>query len=191
MPSEARYNELFQAATQLTDGLVRIDGQAIPRLGFGQKRKLKNARKLLRQATQESPHNAAPYLMLAKVAESLGEHECCLTHLQQAWELEPQNLILIVELSGAYGHIGQHQQALAILVEGNRHYPNEPRILFNLGLSCLLTHQIQTALEIFAQLVEIEPDYSLNDQLLAYTQCILAGSVPLPQSQSDIAQAMG
>ncbi|PCJ91737.1 MAG: hypothetical protein COA46_07280 [Porticoccaceae bacterium] len=181
---------LFTEAGDLIEGLVRLDGQPCPKLGFFQKRKLKKAKPLLQQAALESPENGAPYLMLAKVEERLGEHEDYLSSLQKSWLLEPGNLVLVIELSSAYGQLGKQHEAISVLIEGRKYYPSEPRILFNLGVSFLLINQSQSAKDIFVEMIEIEPDYEMNHKMLAYSQRILSGDVPAPNNQSDIAKGI-
>ncbi len=81
----------------------------------------------------ESPANPAPLLFLEKIDMCLGDRSSALDWIQKAWLLEPDNLILIVELSGTYGLLGMHQKAIDVLLEGRKLYPEEPRILSNLG----------------------------------------------------------
>jgi len=67
MPSEEKYMELFGAASELAEGLIQLDGQNAPAIGFFDKRKLKKARNLFESAAKESPENAAPFLMEIRV----------------------------------------------------------------------------------------------------------------------------
>ncbi|MBN4055203.1 tetratricopeptide repeat protein [bacterium AH-315-K03] len=190
MASEEKYMELFTEAGNLAGDLIRLDGQPAPKLGFFQKRKLKKAARLYEQATHEAPENGAPHLMLGKVQERLGEHEKYLASLQKAWLLETGNLILIIELSGAYGFLNKHQEAISVLLEGRKHYPDEPRILFNLGISFLLTNQANGAIEVFEKMVVIEPDYEMNQKMLEYAKKVASGEAPSPKGQSDIAKGI-
>jgi tetratricopeptide (TPR) repeat protein len=145
MAAAEKYMELFTEAGNLAGDLIRLDGQPAPKLSFFQKRKLKKAARLYKLSTHEAPENGALHLMLAKVLERLGEHENYLSSLQKAWLLEPGNFILIIELSGAYGFLNKHQEAISVLLEARKYYPDEPRILFNLGVSFLLIDQAKGA----------------------------------------------
>lgn len=187
VPSEEKYMRIFKEGCDLSTGLIQLDGQQAKKLGFFDKRKLKKAKSLFELSAIESPENAAPYLMLAKVSHSLGEFPASLDFLLKAWNLEPANLILVIELSGAYGVLGKHKEAISVLEEGIKYHPNEPRILFNLGISYLLENQSKMAVDIFQKTVEIEPDYPQNSALLKYSQDILAGRKARPRSQSEIA----
>jgi tetratricopeptide (TPR) repeat protein len=188
MPSEEKYMELFTKGCKLSEGLIQLDGQPPKKLGFFDKRKLKKAKSLLELAAPESPDNAAPYLMLAKVSHSLGERSESLNYLLRAWELQPANLILVIELSGAYGVLGKHKEAISVLEEGIKYHPNEPRILFNLGVSYLLENVPKLALDTFKEAVRIEPDFAQNHALLKYSQEILSGQKSAPRNQAEIAQ---
>lgn len=188
MPSEEKYMELFTKGCNLSEGLIQLDGQPPKKLGFFDKRKLKKAKSLLELAAPESPGNAAPYLMLAKVSHSLGEGRESLNYLLRAWELQPANLILVIELSGAYGVLGKHKEAISVLEEGIKYHPNEPRILFNLGISYLLENVPKLALDTFKEAVRIEPDFAQNYSLLKYSQEILSGEKSAPRNQAEIAQ---
>ena len=173
--------KLFSEGGKLANGLIRLDGQKTREPGFFQKRKLKKAKGLFELAAKEDPENGAPYLMIGKIEERLGNHKEYLSNLQKAWLLEPGNLILIIELSGAYGLLGKHDEAISVLLEGRKNYPNEPRVLSNLGISFLLTGQSAHAVEIFQEIVEIEPDYEMNHKLLAYSKDVYEGNKPHPK----------
>jgi tetratricopeptide (TPR) repeat protein len=188
MPSEEKYMAFFTEGCNLSKGLIQLDGQNRNQLGFFDKRKLRKARSRFELSTIESPENAAPYLMLAKIAHSLGEYDESLHRLLKAWDLEPANLILVIELSGAYGVLGRHKEAISVLEEGMKYYPNEPRILFNLGISYLLENMPKLAVEIFEKTVQIEPDFPQNHSLLKYSQDISTGKKPTPRNQGEIAQ---
>jgi Flp pilus assembly protein TadD len=190
MASEEKYMQLFKEAGNLAGDLIRLDGQPAPKLSFFQKRKLKKAARLYELSTHEAPDNGAPHLMLAKVQERLGENENYLSSLQKAWLLEPGNLTIIVELGGAYGFINKHQEAISILLEGRKYYPDEPRILFNMGVSFLLLDQAKGAVEIFEEMVLIEPDYEMNHKMLAYSKRLALGEITAPKDQSDIAKGI-
>lgn len=188
MPSEEKYMELFGAASELAEGLIQLDGQSSPAIGFFAKRKLKKARSLFEAATKESPENAAPFLMLAKVESSLGDDDKSLDWLQKAWLLEPENLILIIELSGAYGSVNLHKEAISVLLEGLKHYPNDPRVLFNLGISFLFENQAEAAVDMFLKAVEIEPDFELNHKILHYSKEVAGGIKTAPKNHNDISK---
>jgi len=188
MSSKEKYMALFKEGAELVDGLLRLDGQKTPKLNFFQRRKLKKAKRLYELASIESRENAAPLLVLAKIEERLGNHTEALAWLQKSWLLEPGNLILTIELSGAYGLVGKHQEAISVLLEGRKNYPNEPRILFNLGVSFLLIGQAGAAVDIFLKAIEIEPDYEMNHRILAYSKDVVGGRKSSPKDQSDIAK---
>ncbi len=188
MPSEEKYMELFTEGCNLSEGLIQLDGQAHKNLGFFGKRKLRKSKALFERAAPESPSNAAPYLMLAKISHSLADKEGSLEYLLKAWDLEPANLILVIELSGAYGVLGKPKEAISVLEEGLKYHPFEPRILFNLGISYLLENRSDSAVEVFQKAVEIEPEFEQNEKLLNYSQSVLSGSLPTPKSQAEIAK---
>jgi len=188
VPSEEKYRELFDAGCKLAMELIQVDGGGNPSPGFFAKRKLRKAKALFQSATFENPENAAPLLMLAKIEDSLGDKFRSLDWLQKAWLLEPDNLILLIELGGAYGLVGKHKEATTVLLEGKKLYPNEPRILFNLGISFLLQNQPKAAVEVFDKTVEIEPDFELNQKILKYSKEVANGNMPTPRNQSEIAK---
>ena len=188
MASEEKYMRLFTEGCNLSKGLIQLDGQLHKDLGFFEKRKLKKAKELFELSLLEDPSNAAPCLMIAKISHSLGDKSNSLGWLLKAWELEPANLILVIELSGAYGVLGKHKEAISVLEEGVKYHPNEPRILFNLGVAHLLENNPKLAVEIFQKTVAIEPDFPQNHKLLKYSQEICNGTRPTPQDQSEIAK---
>ncbi|HEY5581601.1 MAG TPA: hypothetical protein VIK56_10645 [Rhodoferax sp.] len=189
MSSEEEYMRLFTEGCNLSKGLIQLDGQPHKSLGFFEKRKLKKAKELFELSLLEDPSNAAPCLMIAKVSHSLGDNLNSLDWLLKAWELEPANLMLVIELSGAYGVLGKHREAISVL-EGVKYHPNEPRILFNLGVSYLLENNPQLAVAIFQKTVEIEPDSLQNHKLLKYSQEVCNGTRTTPRDQSEIARSI-
>jgi tetratricopeptide (TPR) repeat protein len=190
MPSEEKYSEIYSEGGKLVDGLLQVDRQKIKKLTFFQKRKLKKAKGLFELAAIESPENGAPFFMIAKIEQRLGEHEKSLSYFQKAWLLEPHTLIVIIELSGAYVLLGKYQEAISILIEGRKQYPNEPRVLFTLGISFLLIGQTKPAIEIFTDMIELESDYEMNHQMLAYSKDVLAGKKPTPKDYSEILRSI-
>ncbi len=190
MSSDEKYMQLFKEGCNLSKGLIQLDGQPHKNLGFFEKRKLKKAKEFFELSSLEDPGNAAPCLMIAKVHQSLGEIPHSLAWLLKAWELEPANLILVIELSGAYGVLAKHKEAISVLEEGIKYHPNEPRILFNLGISFLLDSKPKLAAEIFQKTVEIEPNFSQNHKLLKYSLQVSNGTRPIPRNQSEIAKGI-
>ena len=188
MPSEEKYMELFTEGCNLSEGLTQLDGQTHKNLGFFDKRKLRKSKDLFERAAPESPGNAAPYLMLAKISHSLADKEESLDYLLKAWDLEPANLILVIELSGAYGVLGKLKEAISVLEEGLKYHPCEPRILFNLGISYLLENRSDLAVQVFQKTVEVEPEFEQNEKLLKYSKSVFSGSLPAPKSQAEIAK---
>ena len=188
LSSEERYLRLFKEGCELSRGLLHIDGQPLKSPGFFEKRKLHKAKRLFESSALEQPANAAPCLMIAKVAYSLGETSNCLQWLLKAWELEPANLILVIELSSAYGALGKHREAVSVLQEGIKYHPDEPRILFNLGLSYLLDRNPELAVAMFQKAVAIEPEFSQNHRLLQYSQSVFEGTKLMPRDPSEISR---
>lgn len=188
MTSEEKYLKLFTEGCDLSEGLIQLDGRPHKGLGFFDKRRLKKAKALFELSAIESPKNAAPYLMLAKVAQGLNNKSESLNWLMKAWDLEPANLILVIELSSAYGVLGKNKEAISVLEEGVKYYPDEPRVLFNLGVSYLLENRPISAVDIFRKVVEIEPDFAQNHKLLKYSQDVCSGKKRTPHSRSEIAK---
>ena len=188
MNSEEKYKKFFTAGGKLSKDLIQLDGIEPKKIGFFEKRKLKKAKKYFELSSNESPGNAAPFLMLSKVSFSLGNQSESLSYLLKAWDLEPANLILVIELSGVYGVLGKHKEAISVLEEGIKYYPKEPRVLFNLGLAYLLENRAKEAVDIFRTTVDIEPEFKQNHSLLKYSMDVLSGKRPVPKTQSEIAR---
>jgi Flp pilus assembly protein TadD len=83
--------------------------------------------------------------------------------LQQALEIEPQNVPALINLGGAYVMVGRHREAIAPLEAAREEEPHNPMIWINLGAAYLGNPVVATpeqqmrAIQAFQRAVELDP----------------------------------
>lgn len=183
-----QFDELFQKAGTLSEGLIRLDKLNTPKIGFFDRNKLKQAIDLFEKALDLDPYNTSSHFLKAKCHESLNQGHKALESLKLAFEIEPYNEIICIEIGSALTRERDFERAIEILEEGTQYNPNEPRILSNLGIAYLLSGQAQKAVAVYTKLVEIEPDYELNPRFLKFARNIANGDIDSPKTEEDISK---
>lgn len=180
----------FSKASDLSKGLLQFDTAGGVNIGFNGKRKLKKAIGHYDNVIVIDPSNAGAYLLKAKCHESLDESSEAVGALENAIQIEPYNEILYCEIGAALMKQRDFVRAIELMEQGVNYFPEEARILSNLGLSYLFTNMADKAVKVYDKLIEIEPEYELNKRFLAYSKRVLNGELSAPQSESDIAKSI-
>lgn len=184
------YKAAFDKGAALIKGSIELDGQQLGALGFFERRRLNKALKHFEEASSIEPTNGAPMLFIAKIKQRIGDHDGSLQWLKKANSVEPANLILSIETGAALGRLGKHREAAAMLEVAVQHYPHEPRIQCNLGLSYLMAGETENALKTFGLLVQLEPDFPTNKKLLNLANEVRLGKKPTPKNEAEIAKML-
>jgi Flp pilus assembly protein TadD len=175
---------------RLVDGRVNLDGCALPKPGFFEKRRLLKGVRLLEQAANVEPPYGAASLFAAKVYERLGHNEESLRWMRKAQLVAPDNLIVALELGGVLSKQGLHTEAVAVLAKAVELGPNDPRVHSNLGVSLLLSGDAKGSIAIFKTLVALEPDKPINKRLLNLAVEVCEGRKTQPTSEAEIIRSL-
>ena len=184
--TDIEYKSLWDKGIELLDGRINLDGNPLPKPGFFERRRLHKASVLFERAASVAPENAAPLLFLGKIEERLGNAEACVDWLKRANELEPNNLIVVLELGGALGRSGKHAESASVMMAVARSHPNDPRIHVNLGLSLLMAGEANDAVQAFEHVVKLEPDLPANRRLLSFAVSVANGTKAAPRSLREL-----
>ncbi len=180
------FTKLFNKAGSLSKNLIRLDKTESTRTGFFERGKLKQAIELYEEALKIDPLHTGSLIFKAKCHETLNQNSEALQSLERAFEIEPFNVIICVEIGAALTKKRLFDRAIEILEQGAQYHPEDPRVLSNLGLSYLFAGLANRAVIIYEKLVEVEPEYSLNPRFLSYAKRVASGDVGTPQTEDDI-----
>ena len=182
------YRVKFEKAAKLLDGDIDLDGMSLPRPGFFERRKLRKALVAFQEAAEASKENAAPLLLLGKIEERLGNLQANSKWLKKANEVEPNNLVIVLEFGASLAKQGFHQEAADLLAPMAEAHPNDPRVHCNLALSLLLAGDAPSAVAAFEHVFNLEPEVQVNQRLLKFAVDVSGGLIPYPKSEADIAR---
>ncbi len=186
----SEYDVAFRKGSQLADGLLSLDGQALPKPGFLERRRLAKALGFFTEAARVEPPFGAASLMAAKVEERLGHPEESLRWLRTAHVKAPGNVIVAIELGAALSRQGLHREAVPVLSQAAELNPDDPRVHCNLGLAQLMSGGHAAAVAAFERTVALEPDRSVNAKLLKLAVDVREGRKTAPTSEADIRQSL-
>ena len=183
-----KFNSLYNKACSLYNGLLILDREEKPKLGFFDKRKLIKSIATFEAALKIHPASWQSMVFIAKAHQSLGNMESALSWLQQAHEHEPLNASIAKELGLCAGTLGNHPLAIRYMANVAELNPNDFILHVNLGVSYLLSGQLNQAKAAFSQAAISEPSNPTNGKLVSLVENVILGKVPCPKSQSEIAK---
>jgi len=179
-------SQLFMTAHGLCENLLKFDQHASPSIGFKEKQKLKKALSLYDKVLSLDPESVEALLFKAKCYNCLDNNHEGYRALQTAIGISPPHIILYCEIGATLLQLEYYQKARHAMEEAITHFPEEPRILGNLGLAYLFDNKPEQALDVYQELLKVEPEYPLNARLLSYTERILKGDSTYPKSKIDL-----
>ena len=118
----------------------------------------------------------------------MGNLDANVAWLRKANDVEPNNLLVALELGAALGRRGLHHESLHILGNAAMANPGDPRIHCNFGLSLLMAGEAERAVHAFEHTTALEPEVVVNHKLLAYAVEVAAGRKSVPTNEREIAR---
>lgn len=104
---------------------------------------------LLTKFSELNPNLTWPYLEDAKLSIKILNYEKAQTSLQQAVKLGEKNQDVFLSLAFVYDVQGNSAEAAGTLLEAKKHFPNDPKIQFNLALSYEKSGKVSEAIEAY------------------------------------------
>ena len=121
-----------------------------------------NAHQLLRRMTQacvREPKNPVYLYGKALALGRLDRPQEALAALQQALDLDPDNIIVQREIAAQYFESNRYQEALPILISLRHRYPQDEVILYYLGRIYQERHQTDQALTAMERVQSLNPAF--------------------------------
>jgi tetratricopeptide (TPR) repeat protein len=185
-----RHNVLYEQANALLKGEVLIDGQPLAnRPGFFARRKLRKAMRLFEEVPKLNPENWAAVFFMAKAHHRLGETKEALELMLRAHRGDPTVSGFAREAGLVAGQLGRFQESIELAKRAIETRPTDGSLYSNLGLSCLLAGEPAQAVQAFERAVELERGHHLTPRLLWVARQVLAGALPAPRSEAEVARA--
>ena len=184
------HNDLYARANELLEGLAILDDAPQKKLGFFQKRHLRQAIELHQQVLEINPANWPSMVMIGKAFQRLDELDSALKWFLQAHECVPDNPSVAKEVGYAAGRLGKHDVAVHAMEPVAKQHLNNAGLQFNLGLSCLMAGKLANARSAFERTVALEPQRDLNRKLLALVKEVETGKRPCPKTEAEISRAI-
>ncbi len=181
---------MFQKGSRLVEDRINIDGRALPKPGFFERRRLTKALGFFEQAARVEPPFGAASFLAAKAEERLGHPQECLRWLRTAQAKAPGNVIVSIELGAALSRQGLHSEAARVLSKAAELNPDDPRVHCNLGLALLMSGASGGAASAFERAVALEPDHPMNAKLLELAVEVREGRKAAPASEADILRSL-
>ncbi len=186
-----KHNKLYDEAYSLLKGLVHLDGNPEPSIGFFAKRKLNRSIKLFREVLEINPKNWAASVFTAKAYQSLGNNELALNSLMVAWEHCDGNPSVAKEIGMTAGQLGRHDVVISVLRPLCEHGNNDAGLLINFGLSLLFTGMLDSAKAQFESAMKVEPNNPMNVKLVKTTDMIIEKGLKRPANERELLLLLG
>jgi cytochrome c-type biogenesis protein CcmH/NrfG len=93
----------------------------------------KKAEPLLEQLKAD-PKNAKLLFQVGKIYESAHQFKDAVSYYDKSLEIDPKDVNVLAEKAGCQYYLGDADKAIATLGTALQHSPNDPRVLFNLGM---------------------------------------------------------
>jgi tetratricopeptide (TPR) repeat protein len=191
---EFRVHEQVLPSVRRSKGDVRWADIEVLHTGYSdralRRRKLERDLRLLHLEEQEHPEHPFALFNLGSVYRDLGQYAQALPLLCRSVELShPKDSIirkLYALIAGCHEALGQHEQALASVIEGLKHCPDDAELLFLRGVYLLHKGELAGAETAFTDLLTNRPAAhfaSVADGLRSYKARHLLGQVLLKQGR--------
>ncbi len=181
-----QHNKSFDEACSLQKGLVHLDGNPDPSIGFFAKLKLKKSIKLFNKVLEINPTNLAASVFTAKAYQSLGDNESALKCLLVAWKHCGGNQSVAKEIGMTGGQLGRHDIVISVLRPLCEIGTNDAGLLTNYALSLLFTGDLEAAKYQFETALKVEPNNPMNGKLVNTMKTIIEKGLKHPTNEREL-----
>jgi tetratricopeptide (TPR) repeat protein len=185
-----RFNALYEKGCNLQKDLVILDGHPQRRPGFLGRRKLKESIQAFEEALEIHPASWQSMYFVGKALQALGELDSALTWFVRASQIEPENPSLAKETGLCAARLGKHLAAIRFMRPAATAHPGDAGLQCNIGLSHLMSEQVDEAVASFSLAVKADPGSKMNQKLLNLAEAVARNEVPCPRSEAEILEAM-
>ena len=185
-----RFNALYEKGCKLQKDLVILDGHPQRKPGTLGQRKLKESIQVFNEALSIHPGSWQAMYFIGKALQALGDLESALTWFVQALRIEPDNPSAAKEAGLCAARLGKHLAAIRFMEAAACAHPGDAGLQCNIGLSYLMSAQVNKAIASFSQAVEADPGSKMNRRLLELSQAVGRKEIPCPRSEAGILESM-
>jgi tetratricopeptide (TPR) repeat protein len=180
------FNTLYEEACEIQKGLIILDGTRRGGPGLFGRRKLKKSIQLFKEALAIHPSSWQSMYFIGKAFQALGDLETALSWFVKAAKFEPENPSVAKEAGLCAGKLGKHAAAIRLMAAAASAHPDDAALQCNIGLSYLMSKQVEKARSSFSQAVEARPGDRTNQRLLELAEAVAGNRVSCPRSEKEI-----
>ncbi|MCK5632481.1 tetratricopeptide repeat protein, partial [bacterium] len=118
-------------------------------------------------ALKINPHYAKAYIQRAKIFLALKKYKYCLNDLEQASNLEKNNLQTLFDIAFTANIIGQTNKALEAYKKVLTILPNHTQTFYNIGYTLRIAGDLDNAIIYYQKALEQNPNYNAAQYALA------------------------
>jgi Flp pilus assembly protein TadD len=181
-----RFNALYDKGCNLQKDLVILDGLPRRRPGIFGRRKLKESIQSFKEALAIHPGSWQSMYFIGKAFQALGDPESALSWFVKASKIETENPSVAKEAGLCAARLGKHLAAIRFMKAAALAHPGDAALQCNIGLSYLMSEQVNEAKASFSQAVTAEPGDKMNQKLLKLVESVAANEIPCPRSEAEI-----
>lgn len=185
-----RFNSLYEKGCELQRSLIILDGRPRKRLGLFGRKKLKKSIRSFEEALAIHPSSWQSMFFIGKAFQALGDLESALPWFVKTAKFEPENPSVAKEAGLCAAQLGKHLAAIRFMKAAAAAHPGDAALQCNIGLSYLMSKQVDEARASFSQAVQAQPRDKMNPRLLKLAEEVAENKVPCPRSEREILEAI-
>lgn len=108
---------------------------------------------------KQNPKDRETRLKLGNFFYDLGRFDAAIPWYEEAWALDPSDVLVSTDLGTSYLYVGNVAKALEQYQQSLKIDPDHAQTLQNLGIAYFTTGEYQKAIEVWDRLLEAHPDY--------------------------------
>jgi tetratricopeptide (TPR) repeat protein len=180
------FNALYDKGCGLQKDLVILDGSPRRRPGFLGRRKLKESIQAFKEALAIHPGSWQSMYFIGKALQALGDLESALTWFMRASKIEPENPSIAKEAGLCAAQLGKHLAAIRFMKPAASAHPRDAGLQCNMGLSYLMSEQVDEAVASFSRAIKADPVNGMNQSLLKLAEAVARKEIPCPRSEAEV-----
>ena len=185
-----RFNALYEKGCNLQKDLVTLDGSPQRRPGIFRRRKLKESIQSFKEALGIHPGSWQSMYFIGKAFQALGDLESALSWFVKASKVEPENPSVAKEAGLCAAQLGKHLAAIRFMQAAASAHPCDAGLQCNIGLSYLMSEQVNEAIASFSHAVKADPGNEMNQRLLKLAEAVADKQIPCPRSEAEILESI-
>jgi tetratricopeptide (TPR) repeat protein len=181
-----RFNTLYEKGCELQKGLIILDGAPRKKVGLFGRGKLWKSIQAFQEALEIHPGSWQSMFFIGKAFQALGDLKSALSWFEKAARSEPEEPSVAKEAGLCAAQLGKHATAIRLMRDAASAHPEDAGLQCNIGLSYLMSRQVDKARAAFSQALQAEPRDEMSKKLLRLAEAVAANSIPCPTTEKEI-----